>query len=155
MVLTARHPTFVTSAITSRCAMPTETAENAAGNLVKEWTGTAPDSVADYRATIDRKDIDIVHISTPDHWHAKIAIEAMRSGKDVYCEKPMTLTIEEGQKMVEACRQTGRIVQIGTQQRSELSFIKAIALIRDGRIGTLKKATCVVNVLDQPQDSRG
>ncbi len=127
-----------------------------AGKLVKEWTGTAPDSVADYRALIDRKDIDIVHISTPDHWHAKIAIEAMRSGKDVYCEKPMTLTIEEGQKMVEACRQTGRIVQIGTQQRSELSFIKAIALIRDGRIGTVKKATCVVNgASDQPPDSRG
>ena len=69
----------------------------------------------------------------------------MGSGKDVYCEKPMTLTIEEGQKMVETCRQTRRIVQIGTQQRSETSFIKAIAMIRDGRIGTLKKATCVVN----------
>ena len=116
-----------------------------AKELVKEWTGTAPDSVADYRAIIDRKDIDIVHISTPDHWHAKIAIEAMRSGKDVYCEKPMTLTIEEGQRMVETCRKTGRIVQIGTQQRSELSFIKAIALIRDGRIGALKKATCVID----------
>jgi predicted dehydrogenase len=116
-----------------------------AGKLVKEWTGAAPDCVADYRAIIDRKDIDIVHISTPDHWHAKIAIEAMRSGKDVYCEKPMTLTIEEGQKMVEACRQTGKIVQIGTQQRSELSFLKAIAMIRDGRIGTLTKATCVIN----------
>ena len=116
-----------------------------AGKLVKEWAGHAPDVVGDYRAIIDRKDIDVVHISTPDHWHAKIAIEAMRSGKDVYCEKPMTLTIEEGQKMVEACRKTGRIVQIGTQQRSEVSFIKAIALIRDGRIGTLKKATCVVD----------
>jgi len=116
-----------------------------AGKLVQEWTGTAPDSVADYRAIIDRKDIDIVHISTPDHWHAKIAIEAMRAGKDVYCEKPMTLTIEEGQKMVEVCRKTGRIVQIGTQQRSELTFIKAIAMIRDGRIGTLKKATCGID----------
>ena len=66
----------------------------------------------------------------------------MLAGKDVYCEKPMTLTIEEGQKMCEVCRRTGRIVQIGTQQRSDPAFIKAIALIRDGRIGKLQKATC-------------
>ncbi len=114
-------------------------------DLVKGWTGATPESVVDYRAIIDRNDIDIVHISTPDHWHAKVAIEAMRSGKDVYCEKPMTLTIEEGQRMVEACRKTGRIVQIGTQQRSQLTFLKAIALIREGRIGTLKKAICGID----------
>jgi predicted dehydrogenase len=115
-----------------------------AADLVKEWCKATPEAIADYRAIIDRDDIDIVHISTPDHWHAKIAIEAMRSGKDIYCEKPMTLTIEEGRKMVEACRKTGRIVQIGTQQRSEMSFLKAIAIIRAGRIGTLKKATCAI-----------
>ena len=115
-----------------------------AAGLVKEWTNAEPLSVADYRAIIDRADIDIVHISTPDHWHAKIAIEAMLAGKDVYCEKPMTLTIEEGQKMCDVCRRTGRIVQIGTQQRSDPAFIKAIALIRDGRIGKLQKATCAI-----------
>jgi len=115
-----------------------------ASELVKEWTGSAPHRVADYRAIIDRDDIDIVHISTPDHWHAKIAIEAMLAGKDVYCEKPMTLTIQEGRQMCEVCRKTGRIVQIGTQQRSNPNFIKAIALIRDGRIGELKKATCSI-----------
>lgn len=113
--------------------------------LVKDWVGKSPEIIADYRKIIDNKDIDIVHISTPDHWHAKIAIEAMRAGKDVYCEKPMTLTIEEGQKMSEVCRKTGRIVQIGTQQRSEKTFLKAIALIRDGRIGEIKKAICVIN----------
>jgi predicted dehydrogenase len=122
-----------------------QTRRELAGKLVKEWTGSAPDIVADYRAIIDRHDIDIVHISTPEHWHAKVAIEAMLAGKDVYCEKPMTLTIEEGQLMCKTCRKTGRIVQIGTQQRSDPSFIKAIALIRDGRIGELKKTTCVIN----------
>ena len=116
-----------------------------AAKLVKEWCDKTPEIYADYRAIIDRKDIDVVHISTPDHWHAKMAIEAMRSGKDVYCEKPMTLTIEEGQLMVDTCRKTGRIVQIGTQQRSENTFLQAIALIRDGRIGAVKKATCVIN----------
>lgn len=122
-----------------------ESRRGLAGSLVKEWTGSVPEIVADYRAIIDRDDIDIVHISTPDHWHAKIAIEAMRSGKDVYCEKPMTLTIEEGQQVCEACRKTGRIVQIGTQQRSDPAFIRAIALVRDGRIGELKKATCGID----------
>jgi predicted dehydrogenase len=113
-----------------------------AGHLVKQWTGAEPQRVADYRAIIDRDDIDVVHICTPDHWHAKVAIEAMRANKDVYCEKPMTLTIEEGQRMCQACRQSGRIVQVGTQQRSDAAFLTAIALIRDGRIGELKKATC-------------
>ncbi len=121
-----------------------ESRRNLANNLAKEWSGKAATAFADYRAILDRKDIDIVHISTPDHWHAKIAIEAMLAGKDVYCEKPMTLTIEEGQRMCEVCRKTGRVVQIGTQQRSDVAFIKAIALIRAGRIGTLKKATCSI-----------
>ena len=115
-----------------------------AAALVKDWTDKAADSVADYRAILDRKDVDIVHISTPDHWHAKIAIESMLAGKDVYCEKPMTLTIDEGKKMVDVCRKTGQIVQIGTQQRSNRLFIRALAIINDGRIGTLKKATCSI-----------
>jgi predicted dehydrogenase len=113
-----------------------------AAEIVREWTGTAPQAVADYRALIDSPDVDIVHISTPDHWHAKIAIEAMRAGKDVYCEKPMTLTIGEGQQVCQVARETGRIVQVGTQQRSDEAFLTAIALVRDGRIGRLQKATC-------------
>ena len=115
-----------------------------ASDLVKEWTGMTPARSTDYREIIDRDDIDMVHISTPDHWHAKIAIEAMMAGKDVYCEKPMTLTIEEGQLMCDVCRKTGRIVQIGTQQRSDKAFLTAIALIRDGRIGKLTRATCSI-----------
>lgn len=115
-----------------------------AAGIVKEWGASEVAASADYRKIIDRDDIDIVHISTPDHWHAKIAIEAMLSGKDVYCEKPMTLTIDEGRKMSEVCRKTGRVVQIGTQQRSNKNFIRALAIIRDGRLGELKKATCSV-----------
>lgn len=115
-----------------------------AADLVKDWTGTKAKASADYRSIIDDESIDIVHISTPEHWHAKIAIEAMLAGKDVYCEKPMTLTIEEGRLMSQVCKQTGRIVQIGTQQRSSRQFIQAIALIQAGRLGQLTKATCSI-----------
>ena len=125
------------------CDADSSRRELAAG-LVKEWTGNQPASHADYRAILDNKDIDIVHISTPDHWHAKIAIEAMLAGKDVYCEKPMTLTIAEGRQICDVCRSTGRIVQIGTQQRSEEQFVRAIALIQSGRLGQMKKATCSI-----------
>lgn len=123
------------------CDADADRQERAAA-LVKDWCGQSPDALSAYRAIIDRDDIDIVHISTPDHWHAKIAIEAMLSGKDVYCEKPMTLTIAEGQQMCDVCRQTGKIVQVGTQQRSDGNFLKAIAMIRDGRVGKLKHVTC-------------
>jgi predicted dehydrogenase len=75
----------------------------------------------DYRRVLDRNDIDVVSIVVPDHWHSKIAIEAMQAGKDVYCEKPLTLTIDEGKKIVEALKQTNRVFQVGTQQRSEFS----------------------------------
>ena len=112
--------------------------------IVQDWTGSTPSGVEDYRAVIDRDDVDIVHISTPDHWHAKIAIEAMLAGKDVYCEKPMTLTIDEGRRMCDVTRQTERIVQIGTQQRSGRQFVQAVAMIRAGRIGKLKKVTCSI-----------
>lgn len=115
-----------------------------AAGLVKEWTGKEPTSHLDYRAILDNKEIDIVHISTPDHWHAKIAIEAMLAGKDVYCEKPLTLTIDEGKQICEVCRKTGKIFQVGTQQRSDELFIKAVALIRAGRIGNVTKATCSI-----------
>ncbi|MCR9201586.1 MAG: Gfo/Idh/MocA family oxidoreductase [Planctomycetaceae bacterium] len=115
-----------------------------AAGLVQDWTGKPAQSFADYRQVLDSDQVDVVHISTPDHWHAKIAIEAMLAGKDVYCEKPMTLTIDEGKRMVDVCRKTNRVVQIGTQQRSNQQFIKAIALINDGRIGKLKKATCSI-----------
>ena len=111
---------------------------------VKEKQSGAPDAYSDYRKILDRKDIDAVMIATPDHWHTKIAVEAMLAGKDVYCEKPLTLTIDEGKLIEKVVKETGRVFQVGTMQRtgSGQRFLQAIAMIRDGRIGTVKKVTC-------------
>ncbi|MCC9658289.1 Gfo/Idh/MocA family oxidoreductase [Rhodopirellula halodulae] len=98
------------------------------------------DLTSDYRDIISRDDIDFVQISTPDHWHAKILIEAMLAGKDAYCEKPLTLTIDEGKLVRKIQQQTGRVVQVGTQQRSSFDkFNRALAIISEGRIGKLKR----------------
>jgi predicted dehydrogenase len=99
---------------------------------------------SDYRKILDRPDVDVVTIGTPDHWHVKIAIEAMLAGKDVYCEKPLTLTIDEGKKICQAVRDTKRVFQVGTQQRSDARFLLAIAIARSGRLGKTLKATCSI-----------
>ncbi len=98
----------------------------------------------DYRALLDRKDIDVVTIGTPDHWHTKIAIEAMLAGKDVYCEKPLTLTIDEGKLICQTVEKTKRVFQVGTQQRSGRQFLQAVAYARSGRLGKPLKATCSI-----------
>jgi predicted dehydrogenase len=93
----------------------------------------------DYRRLLDRRDIDVIHVATPDHWHAKIVVEAMLAGKDVYCEKPLTLTIDEGKLIRRVQRQTGRVVQVGTQQRSTFAlFVTALALVAEGRLGRIR-----------------
>ncbi len=104
------------------------------------------DICEDYRKLLDRKDIDAVIIGTPDHWHAKICIDAMKAGKDVYCEKPMTLTIDEGKKIGQVAKETGRVVQVGTQQRSDHNrvFLLAVAMVRAGRIGKIRKVTAAI-----------
>ena len=91
----------------------------------------------DYRHILDRKDIDVITCGTPDHWHTKIITHAMRAGKDVYCEKPLTLTIDESRQINQITRETGRVVQVGTQQRSEFkkAFLKAVAIARGGHLG--------------------
>ena len=111
---------------------------------VEKRQGKKPDAYKDYRKVLDRKDIDAVMIATPDHWHTKIAVEAMLAGKDVYCEKPLTLTIDEGRLIEKIVKETGRVFQVGTMQRSECGqrFLQAIALVKHGRIGTVKKVTC-------------
>jgi predicted dehydrogenase len=95
-------------------------------------------AVADYRRLLDEKSIDAVVISTPDHWHALPTIDACIAGKDVYCEKPLSLAVAEGRLMVEAARKNNRIVQTGSQQRSDDRFRLACELVRSGRLGQIK-----------------
>jgi predicted dehydrogenase len=103
----------------------------------KEFNGVK--GYEDYRALLQNKDIDAVLVSTPDHWHAPIVIHAVEAGKDVYMQKPASLTISEGRMMADAVKHSGRIVQVGSQQRSAEQFRYAAELVRNGRIGTLKR----------------
>jgi len=100
---------------------------------------TCVTTYTNYMDLLSNKDIDAVLVSTPDHWHAKIAIDAVHAGKDVYLQKPASLTIEEGRKMSNAVNASGRILQIGSQQRSMEQFRIACELVRNGRIGQLKE----------------
>lgn len=100
----------------------------------------------DYQELLAREDIDAVTIGTPDHWHAKIAIDAMRAGKHVYCEKPLSLTIREGQQVCKVASETSKIFQVGTQQRSEFEqvFLKAVAIAQSGMLGD--QLDCLISV---------
>ena len=110
-----------------------------AAKLVEQTVGRRPVVHTDYRRILEDKGIDAVLVATPDHWHALPSIEACLAGKDVYCEKPLTLFIEEGKRLVRAARKTGRVVQCGSQQRSEAKFLKAAEYVRNGRIGKVKR----------------
>ncbi|HTI57852.1 Gfo/Idh/MocA family oxidoreductase [Mucilaginibacter sp.] len=109
---------------------------------------TGCDMYADFRKILDRKDINAVVIATPDHWHAAIAVMAAKAGKDIYCEKPLSLTIKEGRAMVKAAREHKRVFQTGSMQRSWPEFRQAVELVRNGYIGEIK--TVRVNVGPPP-----
>ncbi len=94
---------------------------------------------SDFRKLLERDDLDAVICGTVDHWHTLVAMAAMKAGKDIYCEKPLTLTIDEGKRLVEVQKQTNRILQTGTQQRSDAHFRLACDLVRNGRIGKISK----------------
>ncbi|MEL6654452.1 MAG: Gfo/Idh/MocA family oxidoreductase, partial [Bacteroidota bacterium] len=93
---------------------------------------------SDWRRLIQRDDIDAVVIATPDHWHGTMAVSAMKNGKDIYCEKPLSLTIFEGQQMVKAARKYERVFQTGSMQRSWRRFRHACELIRNGYLGDIQ-----------------
>ena len=100
---------------------------------------------ADYRDVIEDDRVEVIHVATPDHWHTKPVIEAMYAGKDIYCEKPLTLTIDEGKLIRKVQKETGRIVQVGTQQRSTYHlFAKAMAIVNEGRLGKITKVQAAI-----------
>ncbi|GAF79260.1 unnamed protein product, partial [marine sediment metagenome] len=94
-------------------------------------------SYNDFRELLARDDVDAVVVATADHWHVPISIAAVKAGKDVYCEKPLTLTIGGGRALADAVKQYGRVLQTGSQQRSDSEFRQACELVRNGRIGKL------------------
>ncbi|MDR2344439.1 MAG: Gfo/Idh/MocA family oxidoreductase [Planctomycetaceae bacterium] len=115
--------------------------------IVRDNKITPPDKIKDYRNILDRKDIDTVCIVTPDHWHVKIAVEALQAGKHVFCQKPLTLTVEEGQLIRNACKKYNRVFQVGTQQRTDFRrhFLNAVILIQKGLIGNIKNILCHID----------
>lgn len=118
---------------------------DAAAEKVNTYYGNADCArYNDFRELAARKDIDAVWVCTPDHWHALGAIEAIRNGKDVYVEKPLTLTIEEGRALVNAARKHGRVVQTGTQQRSSRRFHDTAEFIRNDGLGKLERIEVLI-----------
>jgi len=101
-----------------------------------------PDRVKDFRRVCDRKDIDVVLVATPDHWHALQTIQCMQAGKDVYCEKPLANSIGEGKAMLDWAGKTGRVVQMGTQWRMSGHFREAVEQVQSGKLGRIRLVRC-------------
>lgn len=118
--------------------------KNHAERYNQAHAGGKAELYGDHRKMFERKDIDLVLIATPDHWHTRVCLDALRSGRDVYCEKPLTLTVDEGRLLVDCAKQTGKILQVGTQQRSSGEFQTAVALVQSGRLGKIQRATCAI-----------
>jgi predicted dehydrogenase len=119
-------------------------------DIDKRYGSTDCKTYADYRELLARKDIDAVVVATPDHWHALVTIDAFRAGKDVYCEKPLTHTVEEAIKVDAAVKRYGRVLQTGSQQRSDRTFRFAAEMVASGRVGELKEVYCSIGGAGQP-----
>src|SRR5262249_25501557 len=141
------------------CDVDTTRREAARATVEKRYAGAVKSgsykgctAYKDFRELLARKDIDAVVIATPDHWHAIPAIEACKAGMDVYCEKPLSLTIHEAKLMRDAARKYERVFQTGSQQRSDKEFRLACELVRSGRIGKLKAVYVNVGGPSHPCD---
>jgi predicted dehydrogenase len=111
----------------------------------RKSTGEQIRTYNDFRKLIDtEKDVSVILTGTPDHWHTLVNLYALRRGKDVYSEKPLTLTIDEGKRLVQTVKETGRVLQTGTQQRSDPQFRLVCELVQNGRIGKLQRVTTIV-----------
>jgi predicted dehydrogenase len=113
--------------------------------LAQERYGRDVFTTRDYRELLARRDVDAVIIATPDHWHARIATDALHAGKDVYCQKPMVREVPDGHKVIEAQKQTGRILQVGSQRVSSILYAKAKALVKSGMIGQIHLIEAYIN----------
>ena len=132
-------------------------AEAKYADLTTAGTYKGCQSTADFREVLGRADIDAITITAPENWHALMSIAAMKAGKDVYCEKALSLTVTEGRAVVDAVRRYRRVFQLGTQQRSDRRFRQACELARNGRLGKLQEVRVAVpggrvlpNVLPAP-----
>jgi len=130
------------------CDVRTDVRNAAKGNVDKKYSNDDCQAYNDFRELLARADIDAVHVATPDHWHALIVVEACRNGKDVYCQKPETLTLREGPLMVNAARRFGRVVSGGSQRVLE-DYRKIVDPCWGGELGTIKSINVNVGPLSQ------
>jgi len=119
------------------CDVDSKRMDDAMNTVNKKYEDKSCKAIGDYRELVNQDDIDAVSIVTPDHWHALPALAAARAGKDIFLQKPLTLTIEEGRTLSDTISRFGRVLQVGSQQRSEQNFRLGCELVRNGRIGEL------------------
>ncbi len=138
--------------IIALCDVSRSAAEHARARISQTYgDGSTPAIYSTHEEILKRQDIDAVFVCVPDHWHAPIANAAMIAGKDVYCEKPLTLTVREGRILVETARRCGRVLQTGTQQRSNAAFRKAAAMVRAKWIGDISGIRTVLGNFPLPR----
>ncbi len=113
--------------------------------LAQERYGKQVFTTRDYRELLNRRDVDAVIVATPDHWHGRIATDALHAGKDVYCQKPMVREVADGHMVIEAQKKTGRILQVGSQRVSSILYAKAKDLISSGAIGQVHLIEAYIN----------
>jgi predicted dehydrogenase len=126
--------------------------------LVEDQRKTKPDTVKDFRRVLERKDVDVLLVATPDHWHALPTVLGCQAGKDIYVEKPLATSIAEGRAMLEAARRHNRVVQMGAQRRSSQFYGQAIEFVRSGKLGKVGLARAWayldwINPIGSPPDS--